>query len=201
LATLTELLADIRAATDHDTDTAVTDAQLTSWINQEYFAVRRVLGDVAPTLYTAATTFSIVAGNTYTIVAADFSKVRRLERSNGSSYDPMRVASAVDPEGSCDYTFLERSTVLEIYPSNAAVTSYRLNYITKPAKLTAGADVCDVPEGVERVIVEKVAARVRIRLEEDPSPHLQAASAALQEAKSYLQKRYGTHAEGLRTER
>lgn len=205
MATLSGLQADIRAATDHDSDTQVTDAQLLVWINKEYFRLRRIIGDVAPKLYSAQVTFTISSGNTYAIVASDFERIYKLERLNvGSSYDPMVVANELDPEVIPDgavAAFLERGATLEIYPSTAASASYRLTYTTKPTALASAGDACTVPEGAEEVIVQRVAARVRIRFEEDPSPHQALAAEALAEVRSFIQRRYGAHPEGLRTER
>jgi hypothetical protein len=205
MATLTGLCDDIRACTNHDSDTQVTDVQLTVWINKEYYRLRRILAEVAPSLFQNQVSFTISSGNTYAVVATDYDRVYRLERLvNGTEYEPLGLADALDPESVPDglsLAFLERGTTLEIYPSTSAAGSYRLTYTTKPAALSGGSDSCTVPEGAEEVIVQRVSARVRVRFEEDPSIHVALANEALSEVRSYLQKRYGVHPEGLRNER
>lgn len=198
MALASAIVTNIRALTDHDTDTQVTDPQLFAWISTEYFAIRRTLNRVVPTLYVNTVSFTISSGNTYTIVATDFESIRRLQRLAGdSTYYAVKQASPLDPELARSIAFLKRGSVLEFYPSQAATGSYKLTYMTKPTQITAGGDTVDVPEGVDEVIAQKVSAKVRTRLNDSPTVHMEAADALWKEAKRQLQRDYGIHRLGL----
>lgn len=160
MATLATLLLDIRAVCDRDGDTAVTDAQLTVWANQEYAIVRRRLADSVPDPFTKIKDFTLASGNTQDVTAApmsltDFGKLLSLSRLSGTSYQQLMLA----PLGSVyDGTGLDASG------------SYRARYLTKAATL-AGTDPVDLPDGADGIVRERVAARLRVRFDEDPKEH------------------------------
>jgi hypothetical protein len=211
MATLATLIVDVRSDTDHDSDTQVSDAQITVWANRQYYLLRQKLADVCPTLYNVQLSFTVAAGaSSYTITPAGgaetFLKVRKLERQDttqNSYWNEVGVANPLDPEAipdGLDWAFLERSGVLDIYPSLSAPGTYRLTYIGAPAALTGSATIA-LPTVLEETLVQRIAARVRIRLREDPGPHLALAAESEKEAWAWLAKRYGIHPQGLIQER
>lgn len=200
MATWSEVETNVRALTNHDSDTQVTTAQLLLWCNLEYTRLRRILGDEVPGLYLGTELFTITSGNTRVIAATDFSKVYRLESSYAPStqYRPLDVASRQDPEGSTALSFLENGGTLEIYPSPSAVGSYRLTYVKKPVALVNPGDTVALPDELVDVLAQRLAARVKLRLPDTShAPHLDWAEAAMREALSFLKRRYGSHDVGL----
>lgn len=198
--TLVEMIAEVRAAADQETSDQVGVATYRRWVDQEYQHVRRLIGDLVPTLYMGRVSFTIASGsNSWTITPGTWSKLYRLETDGGpGNYVPLCAADPLDPERiplGFTKAVLERQGVLDVYPEATAPGNYRATYVIQPARLsTAGADdgaSIEVPAEFERVIVERAAVRVRMRLEEDPTPHLKAAEDALREAKWYLRQRYG----------
>jgi hypothetical protein len=201
--TLAEMVADVRAATDQDASGQVPPDAYRRWIDQEYQAVRRLLGSLIPSLYLARVSFTIATGNTWAITPPLWGRLHLLERDNGpGNYVALAAANPLDPERipwRYVQAVLERGNVLEIYPELTAAGNYRATYIAQPARLavdgSADGTVVDVPPEFDRVIAERVAARVRVRVEEDPAPHIRAAEEALREGKWYLRRRYGVMAE------
>jgi hypothetical protein len=216
--TAADVIAYARAATDHDSDTQVTDAGLIVLLGPVWQRIRRRLVQRVPTLYTkVAATFTVSSGNTQDVTGAplsltDYDRVRRIRRlvnsTTPTNYVPIGVADAIDPERvpvDQDVVFLERGTVLEFYPASIIPTmTFELSYLTKAATLTGGgspvgaSDAIDAPEGIQEILGEELAAKIRPRFEEDPTPHLRAAEAALGEYLWDLQRRYGVHPDGMR---
>jgi hypothetical protein len=210
--TAASIIAYARAASDHDSDTQITDAGCVTLLDPLWQRMRRKLAQRVPTLYTkVAATFTVASGNTQDVTGSplsltDFDRVRRIRRLISStaptSYVPIGVADAIDPERippEEDVVFLERGTVLEFYPAAIIPTmTFELAYLTAAPALTTTSSVLDAPAGIEGVLGEELAAKIRTRFEDDPSAHLQAAAAALDEYLWDLTRRYGVHPEGLR---
>ncbi|MDT5018140.1 MAG: hypothetical protein QOD39_4300, partial [Mycobacterium sp.] len=131
-------------------------------------------------------------------------RVYRLRWQTGtgvSGYAPLGVANPLNPEamsGGYDFAFLERGSVLELYPSASIVgVGFELSYITKGVKLTAAGDTIVLPDGADYILAQLLAADIRVRFEEDPTSHQNIATAEWQELRWQLQQRYGIHSEGL----
>lgn len=214
--TAADVIAYARAATDHDSDTQITDPALIILLNPIWQRVRRKLGQRVPTVFSKVTTFTIASGSTQDVTAAplsltDFERVRRLRKqvSNTSpaSYIPIGTASKIDPEGvpwNQDIVFLERGTVLEFFPAQLIPgATFELVYISKVARLAGGGspvgatDILDAPDGIEEVLGEALAAKIRPRFDEDPGPHLNAFGTLFDDYVWDLTKRYGVHPEGM----
>ena len=208
MATAADIIALARPLTDHDSDTQVTDAQLVALVSPRYLALRRKLGRAVPSLYRSTVTWTAAAA-TQDVTAAplsltDYDRVYRMRFQTGTSpagYWPMGVANPLNPEaisGGYDFAFLERGTILELYPSAQAIgTGFELSYITKGVKLTAPGDTIVLPDGADYILAQLLAADIRVRFEEDPTPHLNIATAEWQELRWQLIQRYGVHPEGL----
>lgn len=208
--TAADPIAYARVATDHDTDTQVTDAQLLVLLAPLWQKLRRKLGQRISTLFTRVTTFTISSGSTQDVTAAplsltDFERVRRLRKqvsnTTPASYIPIGVSDFIDPEmvpWNQDIVFLERGTTLEFFPAALIPGStFELAYITLAAAITATSSPIDAPAGIEEILGELLAAKIRVRFEEDPGSHLAAADTALTEYLWDLGKRYGVHPYGM----
>ena len=189
--TVTQARTAIRASTNHDADTQVTDAQLDVKIDQEFQRLRRALGAYVPALFESTSAPTITAGNNTIAKPATFERVRRLERLiSGALYYPVPVVDMLNANQETQLVFYEQGSNLVLMPISRAEGTYRLTFVTKPA---AGYTTFDVPEGCEDVIIERVAAWVRQRHDEDPGYHLRAAAEMWKEQRSVLLRRYGLH--------
>jgi hypothetical protein len=198
VSSVVDLIASARAATDHDSDTQVTDTQLTAWLNEFWPLLWRKVGNQAPTLIAKVTAAFAVTGTSQDVTASplsltDFDRVYRVERQYGSVYLPLEAADPLNPENTYDVSFLERLTTLEFYPTAMAPGTYRLTYLPKAATLANTSTALPLPAGYETALTERLASRIRVRFEEDPTPHLSAWSLAEAAYLKDLRRRYGTH--------
>lgn len=201
-----------RTLTDHQNDTQIQDNPgLLQVLSPLYLALRRKLAMLVPTLYTKRVQFTLSSGNTQDYTASplsltDFERAQRMRRQISSSdWTPVGIANPIEPEQlpqGQDYVYLERGTVLEFYPSAAIPGStFELSYITKATKLSTTGDTLDIPDGADLVLAEQLAAKIRPRFDEDPSPHIRAAGEHLTELKWDLVNRYGVDPEAMPVER
>ena len=197
----------VKTATDHDgaSDTQVTTAQLNTWIDIEHKLLRRLLAQVAPQLYTAADNSQTISSGTESLtMPSDFERLIRLEIQVGDRWLPIEVSDELSPHIGT-LAVREEGGTLKVAPGALTAGTYRIIYVQKPTTLSADSGaggVLLVPDGCEDIIVEKVAARVRERLDEDPTPHLNRAAATWKEQKSALRRRYGKAPQpGMRTTR
>lgn len=200
MATLPTVIASIRAAVDHDTDNqGGTDAQLTAWINEEYQTLRRQINDLIPDLYTALSgEFTLAAGVTTFApggpplnLGPTLEKIRAVEyKEGGTDFRPLPLAPFFT-SGFVSYRSwrLLFGPTIEFLPPRDTAGTYRIRYTLKAAVLSGSADVL-LPDGAEKVLAERVAARVRVRLEESPVSHLAAADAAWAELQDSLFRTY-----------
>lgn len=190
-ATVASVLTAVRSHVAHDSDTQVTDAQLTAQVDIEYKLLRRALATIAPELFTKQSSHTVAAG-AYTITKpTDFDRLWRLERLSGSLYYPVDATAPLNSYSSNTLVFIEMPTTIELQPTTLAAGTYRLTYL---AGITAGYTSLDgIPEGLEYVVVMRVAAFAARRLEEDPSYFLVQAAEAWKMARRDLTKRNGCH--------
>lgn len=201
-----------RAATDHDSDTQITDPQLVTLLNPIWQRLYRKIAQRVPTLFTKVVTFTLAAGNTQDVTGApvsltDFDRVRRIRRqissSNPVAYVPVGTANPIDPENppfGQDYGFLERGTILEFYPASGIPgLTFELAYLTSAVALTVvSSPLTGAVAGLDEVLGEELAAKIRPRFDEAAAGHIAAARYALDYILTDLQSRYGIHPEGWR---
>jgi hypothetical protein len=197
----------IRAVTDHDADTQVTDAQLNVWIDIFHQLVRRELNLIVPQLYTATGTSQTLTGATESMtMPSDYGGLVRVEQQVGSDWFPIEIADELNPHIGV-LSVREEGGVLKLAPMSLAVGTFRIVYLQEPATLSAESGtggVLLVPKGVELVICEAVAAMVRNRDNDDPGFNLsQGPTGAIWKMqKTALRRRYGKAATpGLRLTR
>ena len=196
MATVQDVIDDVRALTSHDTDEQVTDAQLIPWIsdvNDELWG--DVTTDVPVPFLKVASPFTLSSGNTFDLsTVTDYDHAYRLDRLLGSVYRPILVADSLDPETATAGAFLERGGFLEVYPSQQAAGTYRLTYVPTTPELTAAGDPLPLA-GTRNILAHRVYALVFCRDEnEDRAPlHMQRADQLTGKYIAGLRKRYGAH--------
>lgn len=181
MGTIVTVLASVRGATHRPGLGPLPDATLEAWANEDYPAIRRRLADEVPDLFTKVTADIPIAEGTasFVLTAApasltDFGKLRTVEVKLGTVYRALRWASALAP-----------------FNTVGLAGTYRVQYITKAAALVVGsATVLDWPDGMDRVLVEQLAARVRIKFNESPKPHLDEMERAYRETRNSLLRQY-----------
>jgi hypothetical protein len=150
----------IRALTDQDIGTKVTDLQLFAWIDREQQFLRRHIAEMS-NLYDAnfdVTLTGVSATIDMAAVVADFSKLKAvLFKLSGTRY-------AAIPHMAQEYGD----------NTNVAATAgdYRVKYTTRAGTVDDGADTLLLPAGATSIIEERVAAKVRNRFEEEVAFHL-----------------------------
>lgn len=187
-------------STFEDTAGAPTDTELNTWIDIEHKLLLRKIGEAAPSTMTLVTTpTTLAAGTDQVSLPADFETLIRFERQVGTRWEPVDRSDDLSPH--LGYrTFREEGFgTIVVSPIELAPGTYRAVYTWLPSTLTADANLLQVSPGFEDVIIERVAARCRVKLEEDPTPHLQRAEKVWTEQIRALKKRYGRHPDpGLR---
>lgn len=175
MATLQDVIDSIRGATDQVGSPQLLDATLKAWINEDYIPLVRKTADIIPGRYTKVAALTIAAGATVaTGVPADFAKPRKLVRVYGIDQNqPVPRAPFATAEAASHLCYLQRgANTIEVYPRADAPGTYSLSYVYKPTALAAAGDVLDLPDGVERSLVQTVCVRVRIFAEEETlAPH------------------------------
>ncbi len=197
--TLEELRTTIRAETDHDSDTQVTDDQLDERINLDYQNLRRKLAQVAPQLYsTQDEEQTLASGESELDMPLDFERLVRLEKQVGEAWLAVEVSDELTPHVG-GLTVREEDSVLRLAPVSQAAGTWRIIYIAKPDGLADDDQDVILPDGLEDILVHQAAAFVCRRHNEDPTPYMQQADLVWREQKSALRRRYGEHSQpGLR---
>lgn len=189
---LTQLLAGVRAATDPDVTTPITDTQITDWLNEDIRELWAILAPFSRDWFTAVSAnLTIAAGaSTYNLASiTDFLALRGVDRDAGTNnwqkLRPWRFP-ARSRIGSISYRVTQKT--LRIEPRELAPGTYRVWYIPVPTDLPVGtpATTIDLPLGGDKYVIQGAAARVRARMEEDPSPHLALQASALNIVKRYM---------------
>jgi hypothetical protein len=197
--TVAEVLTAIRATTNHGTadadDSQTTNAMMTAKIDREYKHLRRQLVSAIPELGQLTGSGAITAIATNTIAfPTGYERLIRLERLiSGTDYYPLEVADPLNAHQASALSYVENggASVWAIYPRENSIGTYRITYV---AGVVSGyTSLTLLPEGLEEVVIERVAAWVRQRHDEDPTYHLTQASRLYKEALSSLRKRYGKH--------
>jgi hypothetical protein len=197
----------IRANTDHEgvADTQVTTTQLDTWIDIEHKLLCREIALIAPALFTttdAEQTFDAADEDDVLTIPDDFERLVRVEKQAGTVWYPVPVSDELSPHAGSSLTVREEEDEFILSPLSVITGTYRIVYVRAPATLDSDADSLEVPGGCEDIICERVSARVRTKLDEDPSIHLANADRVWRSQKQALRRRYGKSPQpGIRLQR
>lgn len=178
--TLAEIQTEVRVLTDTVNDRHISDAHLTYWINQGLAELRGILLRLDPDRHVTTTTVSTTAGTAGYNLPANFLSLRRVDLVEGTRRYPIEqfqlqeppywysdfAGSGAPPYAATRYRLIGDQITFDPDPGTRTFTLY---YVQVPTRLAAGGDTVDGVIGWEDWIVMFVAARVRVRNEEDPS--------------------------------
>lgn len=179
---LTNLIADVRARTNQENSTFVTDAEITEYLNQELSELwtRLVLSQSHP-LYRSMTSIAVVANTSLYALPADFFAVQGVQALiDGSSYSlrpfmpaerPSLQSSSLlyGPVGPIQYRV--QGDNIEFLPCNRAFTA-TVYYASSQPRLVSGSDTFDGFNGFEMCAIAGACATVLAKEESDPSFYL-----------------------------
>jgi hypothetical protein len=186
----------IRANTDHEgsADTQITTTQLNAWIDIENKLLAREVALVAPSLYTLADEEQeLVASDDdeSLLIPDDFEHLVRVEKQAGSIWYPLEISDELNVHTGSRLTAREEEGVITLSPQAMCTGTYRIIYVRTPLTLDNDVENLDVPAGCEDIVCERVCARVRTKLDEDPSVHIANAERVWGVQKKALRRRYG----------
>jgi hypothetical protein len=173
------------------------DAQLTSAVilrkaDDVYRQLRRRISAEFPSIYEKVSSETTLTTTSYIAKPSDCETVRVVERKSGSSWCPLGVAPSLNRSGAMSLSFYEQGANLQIVPVTGAAGIYRIHYSASPA---ASVTTYEVPDGLERIIVEETSAwgRQRHNEFEQVSYHMAEAVKIWDDAYMGLWNRYGSH--------
>src|ERR1043166_270567 len=115
--TVTDAIAAIRATTLHDSDSQVTDAQITAKLDREYQLLRRQLQLFVPTLYETPAAATISSGSTSFNKPTGFERFRKLERLiSGTNYFVVPVGEALNVNHTAELSCYEQGSTIVLRP-------------------------------------------------------------------------------------
>jgi hypothetical protein len=179
-----DIIASARPATRHDTDTQVTDAQLLIWLGEHVRALHSMAARICKSQYTLTALFTVASGTTSVTVgsaplagvaANTYLDFRGIDFDLGNSaWMPLKPLS-FRGRGTADARrYLLRGDTIDLYPTTNTAGNYRLWYIATPFTVTtpvAGTSLA-LPEGGDLWLAEQLGARIRVRFQQNPQPHL-----------------------------
>lgn len=179
--TVQNVIDDVRAVTDQDNSKTPTDAQLIIWIDQANQELRALLGRVRPREFVkVSSTYALTSGNTMTISGnlnvSDYLSFYGLDYllDGNSTYVRVRPFNFANRNSVWERCYQLEGNTLRILPTDLALGTYRLWYIAAHAAVTAAIDTITLPVGGQNCLVQAVAIKVRVRLGQDPAPHIAA---------------------------
>lgn len=196
----TALITDILALTDEDGYGRIGNDLLVSWINNELTTLWQWASRINRDFFTkVSNTLTVPAGqNYYSMTAAgptgagitDWKGPRGVEvqiATNTWKRLPMWKFTTRDRTGMLAYRFLGET--LWLYPIDQA-QSYPLRvwYLFDAPQVTVGTLGASIslPDGADEYVKQGAAAKVRVRLQDDPTPHLAAQAQVREQVESDL---------------
>lgn len=191
--TLAELRNEVRRRTDQENGNAIDNANhLTPWVNQGIAKCFEHIVKANPDWYLVTDTIATTQGTLEYAVPADCMLIRGVEYANGNTTIELS-----------EFAWSERNQVFRspmhmqhiryrfmrngIDGGDAAIAfrpdpgtrTYTLHYVPNPSRLVADDDAFDGIAGFEEYVIEFACIKVRVKQEEDPTPHERALVDAL----------------------
>lgn len=182
--TAQQIIDAARPAIRHDTDSQVTDPQLLIWLGEHVRGLHSMAARLARGMYTQSARFTLQSGNSVTIQSAPLDSVpantyldfRGIDYDiSGGYYAPMQPLPFRSRAGGSGRQYMLRGNTIDLFPSQNATGNYRLWYLAAPMTATVPAAITsfNLPEGGDMWLSEALAARSRVRFQQDPTPHLE----------------------------
>lgn len=194
-----QIIDDVEAITDNDGYDLISDVQLVAWMNNEMSTMWQWGVRCSRDAFTKSKEGQIAAGNNYISITAaaptglgvtDFLSLRDVDLKVGNGY-----YKKLRP-----FNFATRDRVVQLShrligedlwlnpPNYAALYPFRIWYLSKaPAASATALDAAlSLPTGGDEYVKQGMAAKVRVRLDDDPSPHLAAQEAAKRGVEAWL---------------
>lgn len=167
----TEVIDNAKSLTDTTgTDAGGTSAELTAWMATDYAELTSRLSFLVPDHYLTSEVKVIASGNSFTITANEpWSRVLRVSRLSGLVYSPFPKIDPLKASSAERLGWRQRGRTVEIWPLANAIASYTVDYVS-PQTMPTVVDL-DLPPGFSKILEQELAIRIRIRLEQDTSPH------------------------------
>lgn len=187
----------VRALTNQDganNDQLDDTTQLLPLFQLETEILRAQIAELAPRLYETTTADTVVPPAAFP-KPADFKRVIRVERKSSltpTRYIPVEPSDGLRPDLSW-LSWEERQSTLTFAPTDLVAGTYRLVYEPIVATLTLSTAIPVPPGGFEMLLIQRICAHVRTRVNEDPSGHLQIAVDTWNRLKGTLKHRTGEH--------
>ena len=198
IVTLQSFWDDILSQCDQENFACVSQAQLTTWINCGIEALWAECVIANPNACMKFGGVAITSGNSISVIAAgltDFAGPRGVDIDlGGGQFARMPTFNFQQRSNVCELSYQFFDDTLMVLPaSRANVYPYRVWYIPRPAVLDASipAGTVSLPPSGQDYVVQDVAAKVRVRLEEDPRPHYEGKKEALQIVQRYMRSLRG----------
>lgn len=196
----TALITDILNLTDEDGYSRITNDLLVPWINNELTTLWQWASRINRDVFTkVSSALSIPAGQNYFSMTAagptgagitDWKSPRGVDvqiTTNIWKRVPMWKFNTRDRTAMLAYRFLGET--LWVYPVDQAQSyQFRVWYLYDAPQVSVGSlsSAISIPDGADEYIKQGVAAKVRVRLQDDPTPHYAAQAQAKDQIESDL---------------
>lgn len=192
MALFSDLEIGVRAATDMPDTGRLPQSIILAFAQDEYAEVIRRIAEFSPDLYRAISADLVIPDGGTSIdisTLTDLMQIQEIQWKRSSHYFGLEPAGSNAEIDVSFHSWRQRGLpgagcVVDIFPPIRAPGTYRVLYTAFPGVLTAPSGAIRLPLGSLRVLVEAVAARVRVREDEDPGFHV----AAQEKAYDYLRR-------------
>ena len=198
------IIDDANALTDNDGYSLISTAQFIAWMNNEIstawqWGMRRnrdaFTSSKEGQITSPANYISITAAAPTGLGVTDFLSVRGVDLKLGDQiYKKIRPWNFVTRDRLIMLSYRAIGENLWLMPPQySSLYPFRLWYITKAPAAVVGSlsTALSLPTGVDEYVKQGIAAKIRVRLDDDPAPHLQAQAGAQAGVEAWLQSAHG----------
>jgi hypothetical protein len=200
------LIDDVNYMTDNDGDSLISTAQYIAWMNAELSDAWQWMVRCNRDAFTKIKEGQVVTGNSISVIATaptglgltDFLNIRGVDLKFGTNcYKKIRPWSFAGRDSVSEISYRMLGESLYLLPADCAATyPFRMWYVHRQPVASAAALTAElsIPDGVDDCIKQGMAAKVRMKLDDDPSPHMALQAAAKAGVKSWLMSSKGDQA-------
>ena len=199
------LITDILAITDEESYGRIDNDLACAWINNELTTLwqwgRRINRDAftkvtgSLVMPAGASTMSMTAAAPAGAALTDWASPRGVDvATSTNNWRKLKLYNFVtrDHVGLLSYRFVG-DTLYLLPPDQAAVYAFRVWYLFAAPQVSASAldAAISIPDGSDEYIKQGVAAKIRVKLDDDPSPHLALQAQSRREITATLATNHG----------